>query len=550
MVTGGMTTQIFLRNSWLLILLAWVVPPCIVAGESKGSNRHFLLSVDCFSHYIDFFNRMVPERVVNHISNRSAWNWMRKNIPFFECPDKEFETTYYYRWWTYRKHLKYTPKGFIVTEFLHPVSHATEFNAVSCAAGHHFMEGRWLASQVYLDDYARFWLTSGPEGGLHPDFHQYSGWMAYALWQRYLVQPDLDFVRELFETMVLDFRTWEKERRLEDGLFWQYDVWDGMEESVSGSRTAGNRRPTINSYMYGNAWAVSQFARLLGRDSEAETFRNEALELRRLVQQRLWDPDAAFFKTLLESGHLAEVRELIGFTPWYFMLPEEGFESAWGQIMDPEGFYAPYGLTTAERRHPGFRIALQGDDCQWNGPSWPFSTSITLTAMANLLQVYRQDVVSKRDYFTLLQIYSGSQRRKLKDGRVIPWIDENLHPFTGEWLARKIKILKGRFDHRGDHYNHSTFCDLVISGLVGLRPRVDDWVEVNPLLPEGEWKYFALDGVPYHGHVLTIFWDEDGLRYRKGKGLHIWIDGREAASAARLGHLIARLPKQVVAAEE
>jgi len=40
---------------------------------------------------------------------------------------------------------------------------------------------------------------------------------------------------------------------LTNGLFWQYDVRDGMEESISGSRTNKNLRPTINSYMFGNA---------------------------------------------------------------------------------------------------------------------------------------------------------------------------------------------------------------------------------------------------------------------------------------------------------
>ena len=50
-----------------------------------------------------------------------------------------------------------------------------------------------------------------------------------------------------------------------DGLFWQYDVADGMEESISGSRTAKNIRPTINSYMAANARAIAQIAGLAGR---------------------------------------------------------------------------------------------------------------------------------------------------------------------------------------------------------------------------------------------------------------------------------------------
>lgn len=44
----------------------------------------------------------------------------------------------------------------------------------------------------------------------------------------------------------------------------------------------------------------------------------------------------------------------------------------------------------------------------------------------------------------------------------------------------------------------------MITGLIGLRPRMDNTVEVNPLIPEGKWDYFCLDNVLYHGRNLTI----------------------------------------------
>lgn len=45
---------------------------------------------------------------------------------------------------------------------------------------------------------------------------------------------------------------------------------------------------------------------------------------------------------------------------------------------------------------------------------------------------------------------------------------------------------------RGKDYNHSSFCDLVISGLLGLQPQVDGSLVIEPLIPEGKWDYFAL----------------------------------------------------------
>jgi len=89
----------------------------------------------------------------------------------------------------------------------------------------------------------------------------------------------------------------------------------------------------------------------------------------------------------------------------------------------------------------------------------------------------------------------------------------------------------------GKDYNHSTYCDLIITGLVGLRPRADDLVEVNPLLPADTWDYFCLDGVPYHGRMLTVLYDKTGKRYGRGSGLRILANGMEIGATETPGRL-------------
>jgi hypothetical protein len=286
------------------------------------------------------------------------------------------------------------------------------------------------------------------------------------------------------------------------------------------------------------------------RKDLADRFRGEAARLKTLVQDKLWDGPAEFFKVLPRGAgsKLADVRELHGFTPWYFNLPDARFAVAWKQLMDPQGFFAPFGPTTTEQRHPGFKVAYQGHECQWNGPSWRYSTAVTLTGLANLLNGPEQGVVSRNDYVTVLRNYALSHRLKREDGRVVPWIDENLNPVTGDWIARtRLKTWQnGTWDagkggrERGKDYNHSTFCDLVISGLVGLRARSDDTVEVNPLAPVS-WDYFCLDQIRYHERWLTILWDKTGTRYGRGQGLRVFADGKEIAAAASLRRVTAAL---------
>lgn len=103
---------------------------------------------------------------------------------------------------------------------------------------------------------------------------------------------------------------------------------------------------------------------------------------------------------MTESDTFANVREAIGFIPWYFNLPDSGYEKAWLEITDENGFLAPFGLTTAERRHPLFRT--HGCcKCEWDGAIWPFATSQTLTALINLLNNYKQGFVNDSVFFVI-----------------------------------------------------------------------------------------------------------------------------------------------------
>jgi len=403
-------------------------------------------------------------------------------------------------------------------------------------------DGRWLHDPQFIDGDVHFWLRTGEGGGIRKNLHQFSGWVAAMLYDRWLADGRREAMIPYLDALIADYKAWEAERLTESGLFWQRDVSDGMESSISGGRRVKNIRPSINSYMFGNARAIAAIAGMAGQAAVAAEYQAKAARLKELTQQRLWNKDAAFFETRLENGEFAPVRENIGYTPWYFDLPDDraGYEVAWKQLMDPKGFYAPYGPTTAERRDPQF-LKYEGDDCQWNGFSWPFATTITLRALANVLHHYHQSDITREDYFRTLAIYTHSQHLKLEDGRVVPFVDEDLNPLTGEWTARAEKIRKKTYYGRGDHYNHSGYADLVITGLAGLRPRADQVVEVNPMLPAGKWDWFCLDRVPYHGRMLSIVWDETGSKFKGAKGLRVLADGKEIAHSVTLGPVSGQL---------
>ncbi|MEG2103503.1 MAG: glycoside hydrolase, partial [Flavobacterium sp.] len=111
------------------IIALSIVIACINSGCKSGAvqsqkAKSVILKEKNFKHYVDYFNTMEDENLKFAIPNDSAWAWMEKNIPLFECPQQNFEEIYYFRWWSVRKHIKNTPQGFAITEFLVDRSYA------------------------------------------------------------------------------------------------------------------------------------------------------------------------------------------------------------------------------------------------------------------------------------------------------------------------------------------------------------------------------------------------------------------------------------------
>lgn len=160
--------------------------------------------------YVDTFNANDEELYVEDIPNSQAFSFLRSHIPFFVCPDKLLEEIYYFRWWTFRKHIRTVrlPSGktmAVITEFMPEVSWTGPGNTICAAAGHHIMEGRWIrGNDSIIDDYSRFWLL----GKWKVDPRRYSFWIASALWSRFLVSGDFSLLEELLPKLEQNYRLW------------------------------------------------------------------------------------------------------------------------------------------------------------------------------------------------------------------------------------------------------------------------------------------------------------------------------------------------------
>ena len=502
--------------------------------------------------------------------------WFLARIPFLEIDDPEMQRVYYYRWAVWRSHIREIgAQRTDETEFLADVPWARQpYTDLNDSSSFHIMDGRWLRDPSYVSALVDHLYT-----GAGNDRH-FSESIAAATYAWTQVTGDPAPALRHLDTMEHIYNMWDDHFNAARNLYWIEPLLDATEYTIASIDASGAGffnppppnntadgfsggfafRPSINSYQFANAQAIAALARLAGDTAAADSYTRRAETLRHATLAQLWNPALQHFTDIyqrstayVKEGTFIRGRELVGYLPWTFELPPQKYNIAdapdyaiaWRHVLRSSELAGAYGLRTVEPSYPRYLAqyrydrATGGRECQWNGPSWPFQTSQVLTGLANLLHDYHQTVIGRADYLRLLRQYT--HQHLLASG--VPDIQEDYNPDTGKPIVGLP---------RSHNYNHSTYIDLIISGLIGIRPRSDNMLEVDPLLPaQGSLRdpirYFALEGVLYHGHVLTIVYDKDGTRYHRGAGLSIFSDGQRIAGPGPVHRILVALPAAPVA---
>jgi len=495
--------------------------------------------------------------------------WFLDNIPFLEIDDAEIQQVYYYRWKLFRSHVRQIgAQGATVTEFLGNVSWARQpYSDLNDSASFHLNEGRWLRDPAIVDSLIDHLYTGGGN-----DRHFSESIAAATLGTTLVTGDPAPAIRHL-DTMQYIFNEWDDHFDRRRNLYWIDPISDATEYTIASIDASGAGftdhpesderdngftkgyayRPSINSYQFGNARAIAAIAKLAGEPEVAADYTRRAEAIRNATLTQLWNPALGHFTDryqrstkYVKAGEFVRGRELVGYTPWLFDLPPDSSEAkysdAWGHALSAQELGGAYGLRTVEPTYARYMVQYRYDklsgksECQWNGPSWPFQTSQTLTGLENLLNDYSQTTITRADYLRMLRQYT--HQHFLPSGGLD--LEEDYNPDTGAPIVGLA---------RSHHYNHSTYADLILGGLIGIRPREDNTLEVNPLLPvDGDAgvraiRYFAVQDLAYHGHKVSVIYDQDGSRYGVGKGLSLFVDGKRAAGPAALGRMEVDLGK-------
>lgn len=464
--------------------------------------------------------------------------WYLQNIPFFECSDKEIEAVYYYRWKLYKAHLRHVGTDeYVITEFINDVHWDRDpYSTINAATTHHIYEGRWLRDDRYMNGYINYMYQGGNN-------RSYSEGIADAAYARYLVSKDSVFIISQLDSMKSIFEQWNDHWEDAKKLYYIPAMPDATEYTIASIDASGGKdgfeggdafRPTINSYMYANAMAISNIATLKGDEATSTSYGTKAELLKTRAHEALWNDSLQHFTDRFKIDNqfvhywdFIRGRELAGMVPWFYNLPEDDarFNQAWKHVLDTTQLLGKFGLRTNEPSYEYYFKQFVFNDgkpgSQWNGPSWPYQSSLVITGMTNFLNNYKQDVVTNSDFLKLFRQFT--KQHYLPDGRIN--LVENYDPNKGGPIV---------YFYWSNHYNHSSYNNLVISGLCGVRPSRGDTLIINPLIDESI-QYFFLDGVRYHGHDLTIIYDHNGNKYKAGKGLSVIVDGKRTTTATKDG---------------
>ena len=219
---------------------------------------------------------------------------------------------------------------------------------------HHIYEGRWLKDKRYMDSYIDYLYNNGGND------RRYSESIADAAYARYLVDADSAFVMDFLDSMKNNYNRWSDHWDAAKNLYYIPAMPDATEYTIASIDASGGKdgfeggeafRPTINSYMYGNALAIARIASMRGDTLSSHEFLKKASLLRAMVEQNLWNDSLEHFidrfkvsNEFVKYWDFIRGRELAGMIPWYFNLPSDDkkFQQAWKHVTDTSQNYLAY----------------------------------------------------------------------------------------------------------------------------------------------------------------------------------------------------------------
>ncbi len=224
-----------------------------------------------------------------------------------------------------------------------------------------------------------------------------------------------------------------------------------------------------------NCNILMEMARLLGREDEVAGLREERDNLEKVINEKLWDEETAFYYDLWKNGELNMVKHIGAY--WALMaeaVPEERVDRFVAHLENEKEFKCPHRIPALSADHPWFGK----DGGYWNGGVWAPTNYMVLGGLDKYGKFALSHEIARNHLENVVQVYR-------KTGTVF----ENYAPFPGEdGTARPGNPAKGDFVG----WTGLVPIAVLLEHVIGLKPNAEkntiSW-HINLLERHGVEKY-------------------------------------------------------------
>jgi len=265
---------------------------------------------------------------------------------------------------------------------------------------------------------------------------------AWAVWEVYQQDNDLDFLNELYPKLKIQHNWWYKNRDHDKDGICEYGSTDGtliaakwesgMDNAVrfDDSKILKNSESAwsldqesvdLNAYLYAEKIYLNNIAKVLQNEIDASEFESDAEKLKLKIQKQFFDTEAGwFFDTSIDGKRFVKVMGCEGWIPlWAEVATKEQAEAIKNNMIDPKLFNTKVPFQTLSANHPKFKP----EGGYWRGPNWLDQAYFGVKGLQNYGYIQEANDAT----YKLIHNAEGV----LQKGKSIR---ENYNPITGDGL--------------------------------------------------------------------------------------------------------------------
>lgn len=487
-----------------------------------------------------------------------------QDIPYIDVPNAAIEKAIVYRWWGERYNVLDSNEAGYVYQYPTTIEGVNLYqNSVVLTQPMHLQDTKWIRTP-YLPygQILNVGELSGSSAFLDSPGHtswnnHYSQYIGTAGLEAYQVHGGGADVAERFaryfegdgvgqlehydgnDDMLIAYDTNYMPGNDSDAITFGYPR---VNASAPGARTI--ERPE-SAYVWGAFDAARQLYDIAGADSaKVDEMGDTADAIRDAILGRLWSTEMRTFLAGTSHGAQSGPSSGTGTNP-LSAAERDLIPAKESNLFD---IYAEGLIPTedAETYVDGLRFLRYGD----NFPIFPFYTANQYDrakfgiggsnnfSNINFTVQYRAVREALRNYDP-----EGKYITPEYAARLLDWMAWSIYPGGDTRVANQAEYYSNwnaaAKTYNRNNPNHVMLGNMnyiYVEDMGGIQPRSDDKVELWPI--DLGYDHFMVNNLRYHGHDLTIVWDEDGSHYGLGEGYSLFIDGERKATADALGRFV------------